>query len=123
MAPVPAFRKPTFAFDYDVSRELKALRDYPMQPGKEDRAIPAKQANRLLLATWNIANLGLQDRREKDHRLIAEILGWFDLVAIQEVNDNLSGLAVALRVPRVGLVGGACSPHGITCLRRTSAGG
>jgi hypothetical protein len=75
---VPAFRKPTFSYSWDLDEELKALRDYPKQPGKEDRAIPAKQANRLLLATWNIANLGLQDRREKDHRLVAEILGWFN---------------------------------------------
>jgi hypothetical protein len=37
-----------------------------MQVGKGDRAIPPKQASRLLLATWNIANLGLQDRREKE---------------------------------------------------------
>jgi endonuclease/exonuclease/phosphatase family metal-dependent hydrolase len=46
----------------------------------------------LLLATWNIANLGLQQRRDNDYKLIAEMLSWFDLVAIQEVNDNLSGL-------------------------------
>jgi endonuclease/exonuclease/phosphatase family metal-dependent hydrolase len=89
---VPAFRKPTFDYPYDVKAELKALRDYPKQPEKDDRAIPAKAANRLLLVTWNIANLGVQDRREKDYQLIAEILGWFDLAAIQETNDNLEGL-------------------------------
>lgn len=89
---MPAFRKPTFAYDYDLATEVRALHDYPKQPGKEDRAIPPKQADRLLVATWNIANLGLQDRRDKDHRLIAEILSWFDMVAVQEVNDDLSGL-------------------------------
>ena len=89
---MPAFEKPRFAFDWDVDSELKALRGYSSQPGKEDRAIPPKAAGRILLATWNIANFGLQERRPDDHRLIAEILGWFDFVAIQEVHDNLAGL-------------------------------
>ncbi len=45
-----------------------------------------------MLCTWNIANFGVQKRREKDHRLIAEMLGWFDLIAVQEVADNLADL-------------------------------
>src|SRR3954453_2378748 len=89
---MPAFPKPRFAYDYDVDVELAALRAYPDQPGREDRRIPAKSTARLLVATWNIANLGLQQRRDKDYRLIAEIIRWFDLVALQEVNDNLAGL-------------------------------
>jgi endonuclease/exonuclease/phosphatase family metal-dependent hydrolase len=87
---VPAFPKPRFDYDYDVDAEIRALRDYPKQ--KTDRAIPDKRDDRLLLATWNIANLGVQKRRPKDYRLIAEILSWFDMTAIQEVNDDLSGL-------------------------------
>ena len=59
------------------------------QPG---RAIPAKDANRLLLATWNIANLGAQDRGPKDYALLAEVISWFDLVAVQEVKNNRRGL-------------------------------
>jgi endonuclease/exonuclease/phosphatase family metal-dependent hydrolase len=89
---MPAFRKPTFAYDYELDAELKALRAYPKLPGKEDRAVPAKARGHLLLATWNIANLGVQDRREKDYRLIAEVISWFDLIAIQETNDDLEGL-------------------------------
>jgi endonuclease/exonuclease/phosphatase family metal-dependent hydrolase len=88
---MPAFPKPSVDYDYDVT-QIEALRNYPKQPGKEDRAIPTRQANRLLVATWNIANLGVQKRRDKDHRLLAEVLGWFDLSAIQEVNDRLDGL-------------------------------
>ena len=56
------------------------------------RAIPAKAVDRLLLATWNIANLGVQDRAAREYQLIAEMIGWFDLIAVQEVNDNLVGL-------------------------------
>ncbi|MEP6662374.1 MAG: endonuclease/exonuclease/phosphatase family protein [Verrucomicrobiota bacterium] len=86
---MPAFPKPKFAFDYDPATEIKALHDY--QIAKPDRKIPTKSAKNLLIATWNIANLGLQQRRESDYKIIAEMLGWFDVVAVQEVNDDLSG--------------------------------
>ena len=66
---------------------LRRWRD--SEPG---RAIPKKAPGRLLLATWNIANLGVQDRLDSDYKLIAEMIGWFDLVAVQEVNDNLRGI-------------------------------
>lgn len=87
---MPAFAKPRFEYDYDLETELEALRAYPSQ--KPDREIPEKADDRLLVATWNVANLGLQQRREKDNRVIAEIISWFDLVALQEVNDTLVGL-------------------------------
>jgi endonuclease/exonuclease/phosphatase family metal-dependent hydrolase len=42
----------------------------------------------------------VQERRDKDYRLIAELVRWFDLVAIQEVNDDLRGLrAVEQHLP------------------------
>jgi endonuclease/exonuclease/phosphatase family metal-dependent hydrolase len=94
---VPPFRKPSFDYRYDVDRELDALRTYPQQPGRADRAIPPKALGRLLIATWNIANLGLQRRDDADYRLIAELLSWFDLTAIQEVNDDLGGLRAIQR--------------------------
>lgn len=76
--------------------ELRALRAH-----KQLRNVPALAPDRLLLATWNIANFGVQKRRDRDHRLIAEILGWFDLVAVQEVADNLADLyAVRALLPK-----------------------
>jgi endonuclease/exonuclease/phosphatase family metal-dependent hydrolase len=87
-----AFPEPDGSYDYELRKELTALRAYPRQSGKEDRAIPERTGGRLLLATWNIANLGVQKRRPKDYELIAEIIGWFDLVALQETNDDLTGL-------------------------------
>jgi endonuclease/exonuclease/phosphatase family metal-dependent hydrolase len=85
---MPAFAKPTFEFDYDADAEIAHLRRWrDHQPG---RKVPRKSAKHLLVASWNIANLGLQQRRPQDHRLIAELLSWFDLVAVQEVNDNLA---------------------------------
>lgn len=87
---MPPFPLPTFPYDYRLADELTALRRYQLTaPG---RAIPPKQPDRLLLATWNIANLGVQERRDKDYRLLAEIIGWFDLIAVQEVADDLNGL-------------------------------
>ena len=87
---MPAFPKPTFAYNYKVQDEIKALRKWrDTQPG---RAIPAKSASRLLVVTWNLANFGVQKRRDDDYQLIAEILSWFDVAALQEVNENLTGL-------------------------------
>jgi endonuclease/exonuclease/phosphatase family metal-dependent hydrolase len=87
---MPAFAKPDFDFRYQVATEAQALAAYrDTQPG---RAIPSKAPNRLMLVSWNIANLGLHDRHPRDYRLIAEIIRWFDIAAIQEVNDNLDGL-------------------------------
>jgi endonuclease/exonuclease/phosphatase family metal-dependent hydrolase len=87
---MPPFPKPGFSYNYRLDSQLDALRRHrDTAPG---RAIPAKAPDRLLLATWNVANLGVQERRPADYRLIAEILSWFDLVALQEVNDNLAGL-------------------------------
>jgi len=96
---MPPFRKPTVRYDYDLDAELKALREYPRR--RPSRAIPGKSDDTLLVATWNIANLGVQRRRDKDYRLIAEIIGWFDMVAIQEVNDDLTGLrSIQEHLPR-----------------------
>jgi hypothetical protein len=93
---MPPFEEPSFSFDYDLGAEIRAVRSYrDTEPG---RAIPWKAADRLLLATWNIANLGNpgQQRDENDHSLIAEMLSWFDLIAVQEVHDNLSSLRAVL---------------------------
>jgi endonuclease/exonuclease/phosphatase family metal-dependent hydrolase len=95
---VPPFPQPRFDYVYDLERELGALRTYRRQ--KEGRTIPAKGRDTLLLATWNIANLGVQDRLDVDYALIAEMIGWFDLVAVQEVNDDLRGIeAVLAKLP------------------------
>jgi endonuclease/exonuclease/phosphatase family metal-dependent hydrolase len=87
---MPSFPKPSFKFDYNLNTERTALRNW--RDTKPGRAIPAKAANRLLLATWNIANLGAQARRPNDYALLAEVISWFDLVAVQEVKNARTGL-------------------------------
>jgi endonuclease/exonuclease/phosphatase family metal-dependent hydrolase len=85
-----SFPKPSFTYNYQVDIEINNLKNY--KNTASGRAIPAKSSSHLLIATWNIANLGLQDRNDKDYQLIAEMISWFDMVALQEVYDNLIGL-------------------------------
>ena len=87
---MPPFPKPRFDYAYELARERAALRAYRRE--KPGRQIPAKAKDMLLVATWNIANLGVQDRLASDYALIAEVISWFDLVAVQEVNDDLRGI-------------------------------
>jgi hypothetical protein len=95
---VPPFPKPRFQYAYDLENERAALREY--RRSKPGRHIPRKGSDRLLLATWNIANLGVQERLDSDYALMAEMIGWFDLVAVQEVNDDLRGIeAIHSKLP------------------------
>ncbi|MBE9572331.1 MAG: hypothetical protein IMF11_17015, partial [Proteobacteria bacterium] len=80
---MPSFPRPSFTYNYQLDIEINNLKNYKnTAPG---RVIPAKSSSRLLIATWNIANLGLQDRNDDDYQLIAEMISWFDMVALQEV--------------------------------------
>ena len=87
---MPSFRRPSFNTNFNTDAEKRALRHY--RDNEEGRRIPRRSNSNLLLASWNIANLGAQDRQPRHYALIAEIINWFDLVAIQEVRDDLSGL-------------------------------
>ena len=94
---MPPFPRPSVDYSYDPAREVRALRRWRDQ----EPATPERAGGRLVVATWNVANLGVHERTDADHRLIAEIVGWFDLVAIQEVADDLAGLrAVMGHLPR-----------------------
>jgi endonuclease/exonuclease/phosphatase family metal-dependent hydrolase len=84
---VPPFPKPKSPFTYEVAAEVANLRAH-----KQKRGIPERDDSHILVATWNIANFGLQQRRDSDHALIAEILGWFDVIAVQECRENFGGL-------------------------------
>jgi endonuclease/exonuclease/phosphatase family metal-dependent hydrolase len=59
---------------------------------KEKRGIPARTDGKILVGTWNLANLGAQQRRDQDKALIAEVLSWFDIIAIQECRENFADL-------------------------------
>ncbi|MBI3898496.1 MAG: endonuclease/exonuclease/phosphatase family protein [Gammaproteobacteria bacterium] len=84
---MPVFPKPKFAFDYNPMVEIEHLRQH-----RQKRSIPNRENDTLLVATWNIANFGAQERTDKDLSLLAEIVSWFDLVAIQECRGNFGDL-------------------------------
>lgn len=77
------FKEPKPSFRYNADEEKAALDQH-----FERRKVPLSQNDRLLLATWNIANLGAQKRPPRALKVIAHILSRFDLIAVQEVNDN-----------------------------------
>lgn len=85
--------RPNPEHNYSANTEINRLINYRdrVHPDPADnRHIPAVgQAGQVLIATWNIANLGVHKRRQSDIKVIAAILGWFEIVAIQEVADNL----------------------------------
>ena len=96
-----------------IARELDELRAHL------DEIIPPKRLDdNLLVATWNIRHFGgLTDKWQSEQddspkrdlhalRCIAEIVSRFDVVAIQEVKDNIKALRHMLKVlgPHWGLI-------------------
>lgn len=87
---MPAFPKPETKIKINVDVEIQNLNNY--KKTKPGRFIPSSNSKNLLIATWNIANLGVQLREKNHYKIIAEIISWFDVIALQEVNDNTIGL-------------------------------
>lgn len=99
-----ALAKPNPEHVYDPQIEIDNLirhRDATHANPAHSRNIPSPgQPGKVLLASWNVANLGVHKRRPIDFEVIAEILGWFEIVAIQEVADNLADfLAIVEALP------------------------
>lgn len=69
---------------------------------KLSEQIPEKQLmNNLLLATWNIREFGTHKyggRRDEAYYYIAEIVSRFDIIAIQEVREDISALKKLLSI-------------------------
>ncbi|MEO1637621.1 MAG: endonuclease/exonuclease/phosphatase family protein [Pseudomonadota bacterium] len=59
---------------------------------------PRRTEQNLLIASWNIANLGDAGRLPEALYYIAEILAAFDLIAVQELTANLSDLDKIMRI-------------------------
>lgn len=83
---MPSFPKPKIIYKENLSQEIQAIRQH--KDKKPGRKIPRSTSDNLLLATWNIANLGAQDRKETHLKIIAEMCSWYDIIAIQEVKEN-----------------------------------
>lgn len=68
--------------------------------------VPPARAGNLRLATWNVRELGNGFRLDESVRMIAEIIDAFDLVAIVELQDDLSDIRRVLKIlgPRWDIV-------------------
>ena len=85
--------RPKPELNYDPQTEIARLLQYrdalpATHPGSRNIPPPG-QSGRVLIATWNIANLGVHKRRSSDLKVIAAILSWFEIIAVQEIADNL----------------------------------
>jgi endonuclease/exonuclease/phosphatase family metal-dependent hydrolase len=81
----------------EVAKRLLSLRN------RLKKQVPPRNAlSSLLLATWNIRELGADEkfgtRLDESLLYIAEIVSHFDLVAMQEVNENLSDLQELMKL-------------------------
>ncbi len=77
------FKSPTPKHSYRLASEKAAITRH-----FNHRQVPSSRDGRLLLASWNIANLGAQSRTPNAINLIAHIMRRFDLIAVQEVNNK-----------------------------------
>lgn len=82
------FKSPVPKHTFNSTKEKAAITRHFTK-----RNVPKSTNGRLLLASWNIANIGAQDRTLNAKRLIAHILKRFDLIAVQEVNDRFRTFA------------------------------
>jgi endonuclease/exonuclease/phosphatase family metal-dependent hydrolase len=82
--------KPRFKYSFETERQA-------LLSTKAVRGVPDKAKNKLLAATWNLTNFGAQKRSDDDLALMAEVISWFDLVAIQEIADDLGHLRLLMK--------------------------
>ena len=77
------FRSPTPRHRFVIAKEKSAITRH-----FTNRKIPVATLGRLLLASWNVANLGVQRRSAGALDLVAHIMKRFDLLAVQEINQE-----------------------------------
>ena len=70
------FREPNPPLRVRSADEIAAIDAHFMT-----RNVPVSSNNRLLLASWNIANLGVQERSRGVRKVLAHIMKRFDLIA------------------------------------------
>ena len=82
---MPPIAHPGFEYDFDANNELANIRAH-----QQHRGIPARTVDNLLIASWNLCNLGdsAQPREARNLQVMAEIMRPFDLIAVQEIKDD-----------------------------------
>ncbi len=86
--------------DADRARTIGGIRS--LREGLQKSGVPARNlTNTALLATWNIREFDspkFGERTEESFYYIAEVVSHFDLVAIQEVREDLRALKKLLNI-------------------------
>ncbi len=92
-----AFKSPTPKHIYNSTGEKTALSKHFTR-----RQVPKSRPSYLLMVSWNVANLGAQGRTPNSLKLIAHIMKRFDLIAVQEVNDQFRIFARIIKMMGIG---------------------
>ena len=80
--------------DKETARGLKVLRKRI-----EASKVPSSRLDeQILIASWNIREFGRRGRTEKAIHYMAEILSYFDLIALQELRADLRDLARVMNI-------------------------
>jgi endonuclease/exonuclease/phosphatase family metal-dependent hydrolase len=70
-----------------------------LKQGLDSAIAPRRADENLIVASWNIKEFGHTDQRlPESYFYIAEILSYFDLVAVQEIKSTLHDLNIVLRL-------------------------
>ena len=77
--------KPSFPYSFDVNKQIDLINAH-----KKHRGIPEATDENIIVATWNLTNFGVQERKSEHLKLMAEIIKDFDVVAIQEIADDVT---------------------------------
>ena len=78
-----------------TAAEWGRIRD-TLNAGPQRCGLPQRVYGSAVLATFNIRRLGAKSKRDaRTWRLLADILGFFDLVALQEVLEDRQGSAIS----------------------------
>lgn len=84
-----AHKKPCFPYQFNVDDELNRVEVHRNLP---NRRIPARNSENVLIASWNLTNFGLQERERQHLEIMAYIVQPFDVIAFQEVADDITHL-------------------------------
>lgn len=83
---------------YDATERKRTVEHLTKLRDQLTKQLPPKKAeDTLLLATWNIRQF-TDNRRKESYMYIAEILSRFDLIAVQEVKEQMKGLTKVMNI-------------------------
>ncbi len=77
---------PNLDYQVNLDQEIRAIHDHAQL---DDRKIPDRSDDNVIIATWNLTNFGEQDREDSHIAIMAEVMRSFDIIAVQEIAEEL----------------------------------